>query len=112
MAARNLASGYCFFNGDMEKARHFITLASTLATRHNIRNFIASTRFIQGYIELLSGNHTKYLREAEICFGLLNDPLVGESNKLTMRVMYLCYLSMTGDNQNYDCQQELLKKSI
>lgn len=112
MAARNLASGYCFFNGDMEKARHFITMASTLATRHNIRNFIASTRFIQGYIELLSGNHTKYLREAEICFGLLNDPLVGESNKLTMRVMYLCYLSMTGDYQNYDCQQELLKKSI
>jgi len=112
MASRNLASGYCFFNGDMEKARHFITMASALATRHNIRNFIASTRFIQGYIELLSGNRTKYLREAEICFGLLNDPLVGESNKLTMRVMHLCYLSMTGDSQNYDQQQELLKKSI
>ncbi len=112
MAARNLASGYCFFNGDMEKARHFIKMASTLATRHNIRNFIASTRFIQGYIELLSGNHTKYLIEAEICFGLLNDPLVGESNKLTMRVMHLCYLSMTGDYQNYSLQQELLKESI
>jgi len=112
MAARNLASGYCFFNGDMKKARHFIKMASTLATRHSIRNFIASTRFIQGYIELLSGNRTKYLIEAEICFGLLNNPLVGESNKLTIRVMDLCYLSMTGDFQNYSLQQELLKKSI
>jgi LuxR family maltose regulon positive regulatory protein len=112
MAARNLASGYCFFNGDMEKARHFIKMASTLATRHNIRNFIASTRFIQGYIELLSGNCAKYLIEAEICFSLFNDPLVGESNKLTMRVMHLCYLSMTGDHKNYSLQQELLKQSI
>ncbi len=112
MAARNLASGYCFFNGDMEKARHFINMASTLATRHNIRNFIASTRFIKGYIELLSGNRAKYLIEAEICFGLFNDPLVGESNRLTIRVMHLCYLSMTGDSQNYFWQQELLKKSI
>ncbi len=101
MAARNLASGYCFFKGDMEKARHYIQIASTLASRHNIRNFIASTRFIQGYIELLSGNRAKYLREAEVCFSLFNDPLVGESNRLTLRVMNLCYLSMTGDHQNF-----------
>ncbi len=112
MASRNLASGYCFFNGDMAKARSFISLATTLSTRHNIRNFIASSRFIQGYIELLSGNRAKYLREAEICFGLFNDPLVGESNKLTMRVMNLCYLSMTCDQQNYDFQQEALQDSI
>lgn len=112
MAARNLASGYCFFNGNMEKARHYINMASTLATRNNIRNFISSTRFIRGYIELLSGNRSKYLTEAEICFSLFNNPLVGESNKLTMRVMHLCYLSMTGDYHNYSWQQELLKKSI
>lgn len=112
MAARNLASGYCFFNGDMDKARHFAKMSSTLASRHEIRNFIASTSFIQGYIELLSGNRAKYLREAEICFDLFNDPLVGESNKLTMRVMNLCFLSMTGDHQNYSLRQEALQKSI
>jgi len=112
MAARNLASGYCFFNGNMEKAHHFITVATTLASRHNIRNFIASTRFIQGYIELLSGNRAKYLREAEICFSLFNDHLVGESNKLTMRVMNLCFLSMTGAHQNFFQRQEALQKSI
>jgi len=112
MAARNLASGYCFFNGNMDKARHFANIASTLASRHDIRNFIASTRFIQGYIELLSGNRAKYIREAEICFDLFNDPLVGESNKLTMRVMNLCFLSMTGDHQNFSLRQEALQKSI
>lgn len=112
MAARNLASGYCFFNGEMDKARHFIQMASILATRHDIRNFIASTRFIQGYIELLSGNRAKYLREAEVCFSLFNDPLVGESNRLTMRIMNLCYLSMIGDHQNFHMQQLALQNSI
>lgn len=112
MAARNLASGYCFFNGAMDKARYYIQMASTLATRHDLRNFIASTRFIQGYIELLSGNRAKYLREAEVCFSLFNDPLVGESNRLTMRVMNLCYLSMVGDHHNFHMQQLALQNSI
>ncbi len=112
MTARNLASGYCFFNGEIDKARHYIQMASTLATRHDIRNFIASTRFIQGYIELLSGNRAKYLREAEACFSLFNDPLVGESNRLTMRVMNLCYLSMVGDYRNFHDQQLALQSSI
>ncbi len=112
MAARNLASGYCFFMGDMDKARHYIQIATTLASRHQIHNFIASTRFIQGYIELLSGNRARYLREAEVCFSLFNDPLVGESNRLTLRVMNLCYLSMTGDHQNFYVRQLALQKSI
>jgi len=112
MAARNLASGYCFFEGNMEQARHYIQIASTLANRHNIRNFIASSRFIQGYIELLSGNRARFLREAEVCFSLFNDPLVGESNKLTLRVINLCYLSMIGDHQNFHIQQLTLRKAI
>lgn len=112
MAARNLASGYCFFMGDMDKARYFIEIARTLSVRHNIRNFIASTRFIQGYIEMLCGNRAKYLREAEVCFSLFNDPLVGESNRLTLRIMNLCYLSMSGDFLNFNHQQQTLQKSI
>jgi len=111
-AARNLASGYCFFQGDMKKARHYILSASTLAGRHNIRNFIASSRFIQGYIELLSGNRARYLREAEVCYTLFHDPLVSESNRLTIRVMNFCYLSMTGDHHNFSMQQLALQKSI
>jgi LuxR family maltose regulon positive regulatory protein len=112
VAARNLASGYCFFVADMDKARHYITLATTLSTRHDIRNFTASSRFILGYIELLCGNRAKYLREAEACFSMFHDPLVGESNRLTMRVMNLCYLSMTGDHLNYQLQQQALQQSI
>ncbi len=112
MVARNLASGFCFFLGDMEKARYYVQIATTLAVRHNIHNFIASTRFIQGYIELFSGNRAKYLREAEICFSLFNDQLVSESNRLSMRVMNLCYLSMTGDHLNFSVQQQALQKVI
>ncbi len=110
MAACNLASGYCFFEGDMEKARHYIQMAGTLANRHDIRNFIASTRFIQGCIELISGNHARFFLEAESCFSLFNDPLVGESNRLIMRVMNLCALSMIGDHTNYHVQQAALQK--
>ncbi len=112
MAARNLASGYCFFTGEMENARHYIQIATALACRHDIHNFIASARFVQGYIELLSGNRAKYLREAEVCFSLLNDPLVGESNRLTMRILNICYLSMIGDHQNFSVQHLALQKFI
>jgi ATP/maltotriose-dependent transcriptional regulator MalT/DNA-binding SARP family transcriptional activator len=112
MAARNLACGYCFFKGDMESARRYIQIAITLAGRYNIRNFIASTRFVQGYIELFSGNRAKYIREAEICFTLFNDPLVCESNRLSMRIMNLCYLSMSGDHENFKVQQLALQKFI
>ena len=112
IAARNLASGYCFFKGDMEKARYYIHIATTLASRHHIHNFIASTRFVQGYIELFSGNRAKYLHEAEVCFSLFNDPLVGESNRLSLRIMNLCYLSMTGDHHNFYAHQLTLQKFI
>lgn len=111
-AARNLASGYCFFDGKMDTARSYIALANTLATRQNCRNHIASACFIQGYIELLSGNRAKYLREAERCYSFLNDPLVGMSNKLTIRVMYLCYLSMVGDFLNFKKHQQEIQESI
>jgi DNA-binding SARP family transcriptional activator len=109
---RALAAGFCFFNGEMDKARHYVQIASKLASRENIQNFIAHARFIQGYIELLSGNRAKYLRDAEACFLLLHNPLVGESNRLTIRVMNLCYLSMTGDQINYTAEQLSLQKAI
>ncbi|WP_163339934.1 winged helix-turn-helix domain-containing protein [Desulfopila sp. IMCC35008] len=112
IAARNLASGYCFFTSDMERARSSINLASILATRQNSKNFIASVSFIKGYIELFSGNQARYLREAETCYELLNDPLVGMSNKLTIRIMYLAYLSMTGDFLNFKIHQQALQESI
>ncbi len=110
--ARNLAAGFCFFSSQMDKARGYIQIAKDLATQHNIRNFLASTRFILGYIELLSGNRKSCQQEAEISYSHLNDPLVGMSNKLTLRVMHLADLSMHGDFQNFFTQQHLLQTSI
>ena len=38
--------------------------------------------------------------------------LVGESNRLTMRVINLCYLSMSGDHSNFKIQQEALQQAV
>jgi DNA-binding SARP family transcriptional activator len=73
---------------------------------------MASTVFILAYIELLSGDRAKCRREVELSYSLLNDPLVGMSNKLTLRVMHICKLSMHGDNLNYFHQQQLIRDSI
>ncbi len=112
MAASNLAFGLCFFSAEVNKARTYIAMAATLAGKHDLHNFTASSRFIQGYIELLSGNTSKFLKEAEICFSLLNDRLVGMANKLTIRIMYLCYLSMAGDHLNFSAEKQAIDTSI
>lgn len=112
MILRNLASGYFFFNAETDKAMHYASMASNLAIRHDLKNFMVSTHFILGYIELLTGNFSFFLKEAEICFSLINDPRVSMSNKLTLRVMHLCYLSMTGDSKNFDTQKVALQNKI
>lgn len=112
MVQRNIASGFCFFSANMEKANTFIERARQIAIDHSITNFTASTVFIKAYIELLSGNRSKFRQEAEISYPLMNDPLVGMSNKLTLRVMHICNLSMHGDIANYFHQQQLIRDSI
>lgn len=112
MVTRNLAAGYCFFSADMEKARLYIEEARQIAIDNSIRNFMASTVFIKAYIELLSGNRKKFRREVELSYSLMNDPLVGTSNKLTLRILHICNLSMYGDFTNYFHQQQLIRDSI
>ncbi len=112
LVKRNLAAGFCFFSADMEKARYYAEKATSIAIEHGIRNFMASTVFIKAYIELLSGNRPKFRHEVEVSYSLMNDPLVGMSNKLTLRVMQICNLSMHGDLVNYFHQQQLIQESI
>ncbi len=112
MATRNLASGFFFFKAEIDKARAYIARACNLAGRHDLRNFTAASRFIQGFIELLSGSQAKFLKDAEICFSLLHDPLVGMANKLTIRIMYLCYHAMIGDHLNFSAERQAIQKSI
>ncbi len=112
MVLRNLASGYWFFIADYDKAKDYALTAKNLAEQHQMKNFMASTRFIIGYIELLAGNFSQFSHHAEACYELLNDPLVGTSNKLTIRIMHLCYHSMTGDTDNFVIEKKALIKSI
>ncbi|MFV0436959.1 MAG: BTAD domain-containing putative transcriptional regulator [Desulfopila sp.] len=112
VAARNIATGYCFFCSEMDTAQNYISMSSSLAARLNSRNFISSVHFIQGYINLFRGNRANFLREAEFCYSLIHDPLVGMSNKLTIYIMYLCYLSMIGDYLNFKTFQLTIQNSI
>lgn len=112
MVSRHLAAGYCFFNSQMEQSYHYAHMARDLAVQHNIRNGIASTRFICGYIQSLTGNPKEALQEIELFTPLLNDPLVGMSNKLTLRILQLHFLTKYGDIVNFDRQQRLLRESV
>lgn len=112
MVLRNLASGYWFFIADFDKAKNYATIAKKLAEKNQMKNFMASTRFINGYIELLAGNFSQFAEHAEACYDLITDPLVGTSNKLTIRIMHLCFHSMNGDKANFILEKESLIKSI
>jgi len=112
MVARNLAAGYCFFNSRMDKARRYAQMARDLAIRHDIPNYVASSRFICGYIESLTGNQDAGLQEIELAHPLLHDPLVGMSNKLTLRVLQLNFLTKYGDGFNFVHQKDQLRQSI
>ncbi|MEE4165643.1 MAG: hypothetical protein V2I35_06565 [Desulfocapsaceae bacterium] len=112
IVARNLAAGYCFFEGKMEQAHHYATRGYELAKKRESGNFIAATRFILGYIALLSGNRRAARHEIENSLHLAHDPLVGMSNRLTLHIMQLCDLSMHGDSVAFSYQKQLIQSSV
>jgi len=112
MVSRNIGAGYCFFVSQMEPARTYAHKSRELATANDLRNSIASSRFVCGYIASLTDNHRACLQEIEASNLLLNDPLVGMSNRLTLKILHLNYLSKTGDFINCSHHQRLLLSSV
>ena len=112
MVARNLAAGYCVFDGEMELARHYAQMGCDLATRRDSKNFIAANRFVLGYIGLLSGNRRMARGEIEKSLALSSDPLVGMSNRLTLHIMQLCELSMHGNGVVFQHQKTLIQDRV
>ena len=112
LVVRNLAAGFCFFSGKMDLAKHYAKLGCKLAERIDSRNFLASSRFILGYIELLRGDGRRARMEIEKAHTLASDPLVGMSNRLTLHVMQLCELSMYGRLQPFSLQKNLMLEGI
>ncbi len=112
IVARNLAAGYCFFEGKMETAGYYARLGYELAKKRESGNFIAATRFILGYIALLSGNRRAATYEIEHSLHLASDPLVGMSNRLTLHIMQLCDLSMHGNAAGFAHQRQLVQASV
>lgn len=112
LASLNVAAGHCFFNGEMGRARHFIHQAANLAARNDLRDFLASAHAIKSAIELVSGTSATFVREAEACFALFDDPMVSEGNRFAMRMLFLCHLSMTGDLRNFRILRQTLLQAI
>ncbi len=112
LASLNVAAGHCFFNGEMGRARHFIHQAANLAARNDLRDFLASAHVIKAAIDLVSGTNATFVREAEACFALFDDPMVSEGNRLAMRMLFLCHLSMNGDQRNFRILRQALLDAI
>ncbi len=112
IVARNLGVGYNIFVFNMKKAKEYSSLANSLAIKHDMRNFIAYTRFNQSYVLLMSGDFALSSLEAEKCFSLTNDPLIAFTNRALLRVMHLCHLSMNGDFHNYLRQQSMFEMNL
>jgi len=112
IVVRNLAAGYCFFDGKMDLARHYARKACDLAERLGSKNFIAASRFILGYIGLLSGDTRRARMEIEKSYRLISDPLVGMSNRLTLHIMQLCELSMSGSFRPFLYHKNLVLKGV
>lgn len=96
IAARNLAAGYCFFTGEMGTARQYGELSLNLAISKKSKNFQASTRWILGFIGLLSGNRHDVFSQIEASYPLSYDPLVSASNRLLLKLLQLTVLVMDG----------------
>ncbi len=112
IVVRNLAAGFCFFDGKMDLARHYARRSCELAERIGSKNFLAASRFILGYIGLLSGDTRRARMEIEKSYKLVSDPLVGMSNRLTLHVMQLCELSMSGSFQAFLYNKDLVLEGV
>ncbi len=112
LIARNLGAGFAFFLFSLPKARTYAQFARELAEQDNIHNGIAAGRFICGYIETLSDNDHACLQEIELSAHLLQNPLVGVANKLTLRVLHINILCKAGDLIAFNHQLHLLRAYI
>lgn len=112
IVARNLAAGFCLFDGNMTVAHHYAHLGYELALTRDSKHLIAATRFILGYIGLLCGDSRMVRREIEKSYALAGDPLVGTSNRLSLHLMQLFELSMHGDFPAFFQHRDLVRKSL
>ena len=112
VAARYLAFGYFLIDGNSEKALTCFALPGNPHGAIQHPSSIAHCRFIRGYIELFIGSRTAFLREAEACFALLSNPLVGMSDKLMIRILFLGHLSMNGDQLNFSAEKHAIEQAI
>ena len=109
VAARNLAFGFFLFAGNIEKSRSCLALQGSQEGRQQ-QSAIARGRFIRGYIDMFTGSPAVCMKEIEACSTHLGNPLVGMSDKLIIRILLLCRLSMIGDQLNFSAERQAIER--
>lgn len=112
IVCRNLAAGFCFFDGKTDLARYYARRGCELAERVGSKNFIAASRFILGYVSLLAGDQKRARMEIEKSYPLVSDPLVGMSNRLNLHLIQLCKLSMHGNFAAFSYHKDLVLEGV
>ncbi|HIJ77937.1 MAG: hypothetical protein OEY01_01345 [Desulfobulbaceae bacterium] len=108
IVAKNIASGFCYFNANMERSSQYSSLAMRLAQKYNATGLIANVLLIQGYENLLLGYRQKNKRELEWGYSILLDSHVAATYKMALCTMQIDDLQMHGDFVNYRQQKEKL----
>lgn len=101
LVAHDVASGFCFFEMDMEKAHHYSAYGLELAQRHDLDNFVGRIRIIQGFEHLLQGRYDKSLEIAEAAYPLIWSPRVDMVSRIGLRTLLLDLLEKAGDFDSF-----------
>jgi len=101
LLAHDLASGFCFFEMDMEKADHYSRIGLALAKENGLDNFVGRIRIIQGFERLLQGDYEGAAAIADRACPLLFSQGVDVISKAGLRTLFLDLLVKTGQFERF-----------
>lgn len=103
-----IASGYCFFESDMERTDQYAGIALELAVMHRLDNLVASVRVIRCCRHTFTGDWKALRTELENSLALLHNLRVSTINKTYLVMAQMSALALTGDFANYQRQKKRL----
>ncbi len=107
-----IAFGYIFVEGDLDKANNYSDRSSRLAAELSSQNELSSNLIVKSYISLFSGDWNRCRKNIEASLKMIASPLVNEFNKLYHTLFLIDFLNLSGDFENFEQQNTLLKKLI
>ena len=107
-----LALGNCFLHSDIQKVRHYDTLALKLSVDNQFDNMTVSIRFIRAYRCCFVGDLRGARDELEASLPYLKNLRVSTITKLFLRTLQVNLVEMAGDFNNYRDQKQNLERVV